>query len=197
MKNVLIGMSCIALLVLLCGCAPKSNGTVYQQPLETSYGREPDDPDKALAEQLREGSVQMSGASETVQSALLEARKAVKALEGEAKQAAQDVVDLLDDAGESVADASADPPSEADVKKDFVAADDERKKRIASGNDAFRSLETALGTLEGLESQVSGLSALKETVTLAMDDLADAVEAYGGKVESELEPDTATTPGKN
>ena len=138
----------------------------------------------------------MAAASNTLLSALVEARKAVKALSGEIKLAAQDVVDLLDDAGESVADASGDPPTEEDIKKNFAASDDERKSRIASGNDAFRSLETALGTLEGLESQVTGLATLKETLSLAMEDLTDAVEAYGGKVESELEPDPGLAPGK-
>ena len=80
----------------------------------------------------------MAAASNTLLSALVEARKAVKALSGEIKLAAQDVVDLLDDAGESVADASGDPPTEEDIKKNFAASDDERKSRIASGNDAFR-----------------------------------------------------------
>ena len=182
--------------LLSIGCGPKTPNPTYKPELETSYGREPEDPDIALADQLRQGAVQMSLASDTVQSALIEARSVAKSLSGELKLAAQDVIDLLDDAGESVAEGSADPPSEADIKKDFAASDDERKKRIEFGNDAFRSLETALGTLEGLESQLIGLATLKDTVTLAMEDLADAIEAYGGKVESELEAEQDPSEGK-
>ena len=187
MKNVLPVLACCALLPLAVGCAPAPTKAVYTPPTQTSYGREPDDPDKALTEQLRQGSVQMAAASDSVESALAEAKKAVKQLSGDAKTAAQDVVDLLDDAGATITEASADPPTEADVKKNFSAADDDRKKRIAAGNDAYRSIETALGTLEGLQQQVTGLTSLKDTITLAIDDLGDAIEAYGGKVESEQE----------
>lgn len=195
MKNVLAWSLIGAALALLIGCGPKKDKVVYTPPTQTTYGREPNDPDQALTEQLRQGSVQMSAASDTVESALIEAKKAVKALTGEAKLAAQDVVDLLDDAGASVADASSDPPDEADVKKDFAGADDDRKKRIESGNDAYRSIEIALGTLEGLEQQVDGLQSLNETLGLALDDVADAIEAYGGKVESDQGATADSTTG--
>lgn len=137
----------------------------------------------------------MSAASETVETALNEAKRTAKALAGEAKLAAQDVVDLLDDAGASVADASSDPPQLEDVKKDFAAVDDDRKKRIESGNDAYRSIEIALGTLEGLEQGVDGLQALNETLALALNDVADAIEAYGGKVESDEQTSEAPKTG--
>lgn len=192
MRNVLVLVTCLAIIV---GCKQSGAGTVYQPPVETSYGRAPDDPDMTVASQLREGSVQMAGAADTIESALDLAKKAAGSLGREAKQAAQDVVDLLDDAGASVADAAADPLTLEEVRKSFAVADDDRKARISSGNDAYKSLETALGTIEGLEAGVEGLATLKENIELAIKDVAEAIEALGGKVESEaLDPADQSTP---
>lgn len=188
MKNVLV-LGAIFVLIGQFGCTKPKEGAVYQPPVETSYSREPDDPDTALTEQLRQGSVQMAAASDTIESALLTAKKVAKSLKGESQQVSQDIVDLLDDAGASVADASSDAPAIEEVKKDFAKYDDDRKVRIESGNDAYKSLESALGTLEGLEVEVEGLDTLRENISLAMEDLTDAVEALGGKVESQTEPD--------
>lgn len=198
MKNVLALLLSSLLVFCLSGCSKKSGGTVYEPPSNTSYGAEPTNPDVELATKLREGSVQMAAASDSIQSALKEAKHVVASLQGEAKEAAQDIVDFLDDAGESVADAASDPPDEATVKSNFAAADDTRKKRIQDGNDAYRSMEQSLGTLDSLRSGVDGLETLGDLITLAMDDLGDAIEAFGGVVESEEEnqPDDASKDSK-
>ncbi|MBS1723646.1 MAG: hypothetical protein JSS66_11900 [Armatimonadetes bacterium] len=179
-------LTALCFMVLGAGCQKKQE-FVYNAPQETSYSREPDNPDAALEEQLRSGSVQMAAASDSIQAALDEAKRVVKKLSGDAKESAQDVVDFLDSAGEGVADAAAEPPDGAAIKKDFSAADDERKKRIATGNDAYKDMEEALGTVTDMKGQVDGLSSLEKLVTLAIDDLGDAIEAYGGKVESEAD----------
>lgn len=187
MNNVLAKLACGLLVLGAIACSQKKDDTVLQPPSDTSFNAEPANPDEALATQLSEGSVQMAGASESLQSALKEAKRVAASLKGEAHEGAQDIVDFLDDAGEAVAEAAADPPTKEDIKKDFAASDDSRKKRIQDGNDAYRSMEQSLGTLESLRSGVDGLETLGDLITLAMDDLGDAIEAYGGVIESEQE----------
>lgn len=197
-KNVLGCLVLGAVISSIWGCGPKKSDTVYEPPSETSYSAEPTNPDEAVATQLREGSVQMAAASDSLASALQEAKRVSSSLKGDAHEAAQDIVDFLDDAGESIAEAAADPPSEAEVKKDFASADDLRKKRIQDGNEAYKSIEQALGTLEGLRAGIDGLQTLGDLITLTLDDLGDAIEALGGKVESEEEPDPAShSPSKD
>lgn len=186
MKLVLLALATVALGLGL-ACRPQEPSVAVQPTAETSYGREPDNPDAALEEQLRQGAVQMTAAGDSIQSALDEAKRVASKLSGDAKEAAQDVVDFLDSAGASVADASADAPDEDAVKKDFAAADDERKRRIGIGNDAYRDLEQALGTVNDLRELLEGLGTLHDLVTLAVDDLGDAIEAFGGIVETEQE----------
>ncbi|MBS1713273.1 MAG: hypothetical protein JST30_02930 [Armatimonadetes bacterium] len=186
MRNVL-PVVVFAGLALVAGCGPKDKGVVYRAPDDASYSAAPDDPDTELADQLRRGAVQMTGASESIEAALVAAREYLKQADGDLASAAQDLVDFLDSAGESVSEAAGDPPTVDDVKKDFVKTDDERKKRIETGNDAFRDLEQALGVVTALQDQVAGLEKLHDLVTLAMDDTGDAVEAFGGTVESEAD----------
>lgn len=130
----------------------------------------------------------MAAASESLQSTLHEAKRVLASLSGPTKEAAQDIVDLLDDAGESIAESAADPPGQEEVKKNFASSDDQRKVRISLGNEGYKSLEQSLGTLQGLQKDVDGLSTLANLITLSMDDLGDAIEAYGGQVETEQDP---------
>lgn len=166
---------------------------VYTPPANTSYNAEPTDPDEALATELREGSVQMAAASDSIASALAEAKKVVSEQPSDYKPAAQDIADFLDDAGESIAEAASEPPTLEDVKRNFAVADDQRKQRIKDANDAYISMEQAIGTIETIPADVPGFDQLGDLITLAMDDLGDAIEAYGGKVETQAE-DTASEP---
>lgn len=192
-RNVLT-VALLTALALAAGCGSKDKGVVYKAPDDTSYTATPDDPDTELADQLRRGAVQMTGASESIEAALVAAKDYLKQADGDLSSAAQDLVDFLDSAGESVSEAAGDPPDLAQVKKDFAGADDERKKRIETGNDAFRDLEQALGIVSALQDQVAGLEKLRDLVTLAMDDTGDAVEAFGGTVESEADQEKEDGP---
>ncbi len=185
MRNVLAWLVCSAVVLSLCGCRGRSPSDVYKPPVEGSSKPAPQDPDQALAEQLRSGTVQMAAASDSIQDALKEAKRAVASLKGDLKDAAQEVVDYIDDAGATVADACADPPALDDVKKDFAAADDVRKHRIAAGNDAYTGLQEAAGSVSDLQDQVEGLSTLSDLLKIAISDVSDAIQAYGGTVQSD------------
>lgn len=185
MKNVLLIVTSFGIVLGVLGCNRAANPPVYQPPVETSYSAEPTNPDEALATQLREGSVQMSASLESLESALQEAKRVSKHLSGEGKEAMLDIVDLLNDAGSTIGDASGEPPTLEAIRADFATNDDLRKKAISDGNEAYRSLEQAMGTLQSLETGVEGLDTLGNLITLTMDDLGDGIEAYGGQVETE------------
>lgn len=174
---------------LLAGCGSKPQGEITV-PSESSYAAERD-PDTALHEQLRAGSVEMTAAADTISEALEAARRTSRILAGEARESALTIVDLVDAAGRTTADLAAEPPAVEDVKKEFAAFDDERKRRITEGNDAYMDLQEAVGIARGLEADFPELKSVGDVIEVAMKDLSDAISSLGGQVEEPGEGDPA------
>lgn len=166
------------------GCRPEPRSIAYDTPDTEKYGPVPSDPDLALYEQLRSGSVQMAGVAQT----LAEVRDAATSLKGslggEAEEALIDILAVLDSVGSTVSDLGVSPPTQAQVTADFAAADDKRKRAIQDGSDAYNELSEAYGISKSLEEPYPDFIKLSDLLAIAQGDLNEAVQALGGSIES-------------
>jgi hypothetical protein len=173
----------VAAAALCMGCRGKQETVVYTPPATERHGAEPGDPDVALHEQLRAGSVQMDGAASTLEEVREAARRMQGSLGGEAEDALGQVLRVLDGVGAVLTDLAAPPPTLEEVQAGFASADDRRKQAISDGNDAYFELGEALGDVRSLEDQYPDFIKLSDLLSLAQSDVAEAVEAFGGRVE--------------
>ena len=72
---------------------------------ESDAAREadPENPDQALYEMCRAGTVQMNGAADSIEETLQTAKKVLPIATGEAAQGLQEAIDLIDGAGAGIA----------------------------------------------------------------------------------------------
>jgi hypothetical protein len=125
----------------------------------------------------------MTAAADTISEALEAARRTSRILAGEARESALTIVDLVDAAGRTTSDLASEPPPVEEVKKDFASFDDERKRRITEGNDAYMDLQEAVGIARGLEQDFVEFKSVGDVIEVAMKDLSDAITTLGGQVE--------------
>lgn len=173
----------IAAAALCLGCRGKQETVVYTPPSTERHGAEPGDPDAALYEQLRAGSVQMDAAASTLEEVRAAAKAMQGSLGGEGEDALEQVLEALDGVGTVLTDLAAPPPSLEEVRAGFASADDRRKQAIADGNDAYFELGDVLGNVRSLEDKYPDFIKLSDLLSLAQGDVAEAVEALGGRVE--------------
>ncbi len=153
------------------------------------------DPDAALHDQLRAGSVQLSSALESIQEALETAKNLQKSTSGDVKDALGEAADYLDSAGSGVAEIAEEPPALAEVKAKFAEYDDKRLKSIETANDCLTDILQALDLMNALADAAPAklkpaYEKAADLVDVAATDLESAIEALGGKVETPQEPDS-------
>ncbi|MGE0001416.1 MAG: hypothetical protein AB7F50_09130 [Fimbriimonadaceae bacterium] len=168
----------------IAGCGPKERRVVYEPPVTEKYGADPSDPDKALYEQLRSGSVQMAAVAQTLSEVRNMATSLQGTLGGEAEDALNDILAVLDSVGAMVTDLSVDPPTQEQVSTDFAGADDRRKAAIRDASDAYVELSEAFGISKSVEEVYPDFIKLSDLLAIAQGDLSEAVAAFGGKIES-------------
>lgn len=186
----------LLVLVAAWGCGSSPDATDSKgQPRPTpkkdskpSLPADPKDPDEALFEVCRTGTVQMNGAADTIEETLHTAEKVKSIATGEAVHAMEDATGLIDSAGAGIADYTAPIPNLEEFRKVVAAQDERRLKAIEAGNDAVRDLKEAAGILDSLaenspEPLKKGATELSELVDLCIRDVYDAVEALGGKID--------------
>ncbi|HRI44220.1 MAG TPA: hypothetical protein PLL78_12470 [Fimbriimonadaceae bacterium] len=149
---------------------------------------EPPNPEQALYELCRAGTVQMNGAADSIEETLQTAKSVLPIATGDAVQGIKEAIELIDGAGAGIADYTAPIPG-MDRFPEVAAEQDERRlKAIQAGNDAIRDLKEAAGILESLVQSTAatlrkGIGEVIELVDVCVRDLYDAVEALGGRVE--------------
>jgi hypothetical protein len=173
----------MTVMALVYGCGKGPNAEIEAPSPPTTFAVGPKNPEAALLEQLRSGSVQLAAAAETVQEALDKAKATKDAVVGAELEALLAAIDLIDSAGQGLALAAAEPPHEAQVAAAFAKWDDDRKTRIQAANDAYYELKEALGLIESQEPNYAGLAPVADIVSLAMKDVEDGIKALGGKIE--------------
>lgn len=139
---------------------------------------------------VRAGATEMSGAIDSIAEALDQAKKAQATASGKTRQALDEVVDRIDGVGETLADYSLDPPQRAEFEKRVPAEDERRLAAIQAANDGIHELQDASGIARSLLDDAppavsEELKKLAGLIDLAIQDVSDAVAAFGGTVENE------------
>jgi len=139
---------------------------------------------------VRAGAAQMSGAIDSIAEALEQAKKCQGAATGDLIQAFDEVVDRIDGVGGALADFAVDPAPRADFEKNVAAEDEPRLAAIQAGNDGIHELKEAAGIAESVietvpSAQAEDVKKLVALVDLAVQDVSDAITAFGGAVEPE------------
>lgn len=170
------------------GCGgPEVPASREPKPKAPSVATE--DPEAQLREQLRSGLFQLDACAASVEEALAAARGASKRASGEAQQGLLDVVDMLDSAGATVTEPLGEPPTEKQIKEDFIGQDERRLRAITSANDAHSELIEAAGLASSLVEVTAPavrreVEALVNLIEVAVEDASGAIEALGGSVEA-------------
>lgn len=171
----------------LAGCQGK---TVDDKPGGSSPTVETESPSTAeakLQEQLRSGAFQLGAAAESLEEALTKAKEAEGKSSGAVKEGLEEILDLIDGAGSAVAEFAVEPPSVEEVKSKLAEFEALRAKAIQAIGDAMHDLEDARGIAASLEEDNPSFvgKGLADLIGVAVEDLKGAIEALGGKVESD------------
>lgn len=168
----------LLILIISVGCGSKTDS-----PAVSDIKRP--HPEQIVYEQLRSGWVQLDSASEILAEALQTANsKSIP--KGEAFD---ELRDLIDGAGASLADL-ADPPKDlAEVNSKFAEFDDHRLKAVEGANDALHAtsdaLELTIGLLEDPKfATVTPIRDVADLLGEAKQNLSEAIMTLGGKIES-------------
>lgn len=195
--SLLLGLLAAALV----GCRPASapaEGDAGSRVADAS--RPPADPEEALFERIRGGTVQI----QAILDALAEAYGKLGALPRPQAAADREALDevqaLLDSAAATLADFGGEPPTREAFRAQLPAYDEQRLEAIQACNDAYGDLEQAIGILRSLTEEPGTVAepagALADTLTVIADDLRSAIETLGGVVEP-LEADPPPADGSS
>lgn len=170
----------LVLLLLVGGCSKAPPKAIVEQPAPAAT-----DPDTKLYGALREGAFRLNAASSSLGQALKSSLGILKQQRSgtELFERLDEVVSLVDEAGEAVSEHSAAPPAVDAIKQKFSAYDDKRLAAITASNDALRRLDLAQKHLASTPSS-KALAELGDVIELAQDEIEGAVIAFGGKVET-------------
>src|SRR5580698_1184853 len=106
-------MACL----VVCGCGARPEVTTGPQAVPKPSA--PKDPERALYEKVRSGAYQINAAIDSIE----EVRKTTKDLAahelGQTHEALMSIAKSVSDAGETIADYGADPPTFEQFQKDF------------------------------------------------------------------------------
>jgi hypothetical protein len=159
-----------------CGSASKADSPPSTARAAESTGSK-------LYTQLRAGAFNLDAAATSLESALQTSRKLLKEADGEPKQALLDLVALVDDAGEAIADDTTAPTSD-EVEKDRTGHEKDRTDAIEHANDALKSVAEA-ATISGDLAQSApeelraDAEALDKNIVEAQDAIKDAIHELG------------------
>lgn len=195
MKGVLLVLA-LGLCIVGCGRGQDTEKAIQSQAVAAERKLSPED---TLFEQLRSGAFQLDAATESISEALVHAKDALGGTSGQAKEGLQDILDYLDSAGAGIADYAVEPQSADEIRKKYKEFEDQRRKSVQAINDAIRDLEEARGIAASLEEDQPNYSGkgLSGLIDVAIDDLKGAVEALGGKLESDSEQANPEGEAKN
>jgi len=171
-------------LVALAGCGSKTATASQPGPSKPTVvaTKAPED---VLYEQLRSGSFQLSAALDSIEAALKEAEGTQAT--AELKNSLTEIKDDIDSSGTDLAEENDDPPAKEQVAKDMASFEAKRKKLCDTINDSLHDLNDARGIVDSLaeEGKEGPLEKIGQKIDIAIDDLKGALEALGGKEETE------------
>lgn len=171
-------------LVALAGCGSKPTEEAQPGPAKPPV-EETKTPAELLHEQLRSGSFQLTAALDSIEAALKEAK--AHPATGELKNSLKEIADDIDSAGTDLTEENDDPPTKEQVAADMASFEAKRKKLCDMINDSLHDLIDARGIVDSFaeEGKTGPLENVGLKIDVAIDDLKGALEALGGKEESE------------
>jgi hypothetical protein len=189
-----VGLAVIAAM-LVAGCGKPAEtppADTRARAAGTSPAESPGSAEQVVFDQLSGGAFQASAALDLIETA----RNGLVELLGVAKspirEGLEDARDLIDSAGQTLADEIEKPDNVETVKNDFAAFDERRLKAIEAANDARHELEEALGIVQSLSEagQLSqnSLDPIVDALQSAIEASGDMATELGGKVEEADQP---------
>ena len=169
-------LTLVGLLSVL-GCGSKSETIpIGPDPLVATT------PAGKVFEQLRSGLYQIGAGLESLEAAVKVA-ESIQPSNADAKASLGEIRDLLNTAGDGLAEEAAVP---AEKGGDVSTADARRAKLVNLVNDSLHDLRDARGIVDSLgdDSKPSPLEPVGEKIDAVIDDLLGSLEALGGKEES-------------
>jgi len=170
----------------VCGCSKEAP----HDPNATGSAKEsiPSDPDQALYNQVRSGAYQIGTAVDSIEDVRKTAREIASREKGDTHKALLEVAEHIDDAGQSLADFSEDPPAFDEFKKNFAAQDEKRLKAIDGANEALGDLHDAQDVVGDLldshppEPENTQLTNADSALDDCIQSVESAIKTMGGKV---------------
>lgn len=138
----------------------------------------------------RSGMIQLEGASARLTEAYDEARRLQQELqpsqiEAGESEAIQEIIDYIDSAAGSLAEAAYDPPSAAQLQSESAKFDELRLSTIQAANDAHFEVSSAYEISNGIGVTNPEYEELSFRLMMALQDIEGLIEALGGSLESE------------
>lgn len=178
--------------------APAPNVEKLKAAVET-----PKDPAEKLREQIRSAAVQLNPAVDKIQEAYEAAKEVQKSpyVSKEVKQALDDAISSITEAGSNLSNFTEEPPEISVVKKDLAKFQKQREAIIIACNDAIHDLTDAESTLDDvaggaspkLQNPLEGVTGL---IDEALGTVRDALSEAGGKEEKLDDVPDSTDSGK-
>lgn len=164
----------------------------------------PSDPAERLHEQIRSATVQLNPAVDKIQEAYEAAKEIEKSplASKELKQALEDAISSLTDAGSILANFTEEPPDLATIKKDLPKYQKQRDAIVIGCNDAIHDLSDAMSTLDDVSPGASPklqnpLEGVTGSIDEALGTVRDALTGAGGKEEKLDDLPDAGEPAKS
>jgi hypothetical protein len=176
-------------LLAVSGCGSKRS-PAGSPTIPTVAAPKPVDPEKALYEEVRDGTYQVQAALDSLDSANDQAQKLSKVAGGTAARGFKDLLKKLSTAGRDLSDYSEDPPSFEDFKQDLSNQDEFRLNAIDSANDALGELADAQDIVDmllaGAPPDVKPqVQKLQDTLDETVDATESSVTSFGGKLDED------------
>lgn len=165
------------------GCNRSASASNQTKPPVVTI--DPNKPEDTLYEQVRAGSTQIEGVVDTLDTVLEQVKGVDSGKDPDIKAVFVDLKDSVDAAGAALAGYTDARPQRAAVVKQFAKFDEWRIGAIAAGNDARHELIDAQGLADSLAetANIGKMTDIADLLEVAIEDLKDAIETLGGKVE--------------
>ncbi len=183
----------LAVCLAFVGCKGKSNDSESPAKMAGVSAERDLPPEEVLYQQLRSCAFQLDAATESLAEAFEQAKDGESKAKGMTKEGLQDVLDYLDSAGSQISDYTEEPASAKAVQEKISEFEALKHKALQAISDSIRDLEEAQGIASSLEEDDPSFPAkgLSNLISVAREDLIGALEALGGKADSD---DSQTNP---